>query len=76
MKIRMTQHLSGPTVTYATGDEYDLPQDEAVRLLSAGFAVPVAEPVVERAVATTKAVEKRGKRDGVVSSNGNDASDE
>jgi hypothetical protein len=37
-------------LTLKPGDECDLPQDEAVRLIARGDAVPVAEAAVERAV--------------------------
>jgi hypothetical protein len=48
--IRMTVDLSGPGVLLAPGDEREFPQDEAVRLIAAGFAVPVAASDVELAV--------------------------
>lgn len=51
MMIRMTTGLSGSMFTLAPGDERDFPQDEALRLIAAGFAVPVAEAPRERAVA-------------------------
>lgn len=50
MKIRMTMGLAGPHYALAPGDEHEFPQDEAVRLIEAGFAVPVAEVKMERAV--------------------------
>lgn len=50
MLVRMTAGLSGPEYTLGPGDKRDFPQAEAVRLIDAGFAVPVSEPVTERAV--------------------------
>lgn len=50
MLIRMLVGLSGPTMTLEPGDERDFPQAEAIRLVKAGYAVPVAEPEIERAV--------------------------
>lgn len=50
MKIKMLVGLSGPTITLSPGDEHDFPNDEAVRFIEAGFAVPVAEIQVEKAV--------------------------
>jgi hypothetical protein len=50
MLVRMVVGLSGPTMTLAPGAERDFPQDEAVRLIKAGYAVPVAEAQIERAV--------------------------
>lgn len=47
----MTVGLSGPTMTLNPGDERDFPQEEAVRLIAAGYAVPVVERQIERAVA-------------------------
>lgn len=52
--------LSGPTTNLAPGDEADFSQDEAVRFIDAGFAVPVAEQKTERAVKRAPAKEKRG----------------
>ena len=50
MKIRMTMGLAGPQYALAPGDEREFPRDEAVRLIEAGFAVPVAEVKMERVV--------------------------
>jgi hypothetical protein len=51
MLIRMTVGLCGPTMTLEPGDEREFPQDEAVRLIAAGFAVPVVTTAIEIAVA-------------------------
>lgn len=77
MEVRMTIGLSGPTYSVAAGDKRDFPESEAIRLIEAGYAVPVAEKKTERAVAPAPA-EKRGKRGkaNVVSDEGNDASNE
>ncbi|MEW9838225.1 hypothetical protein [Mesorhizobium marinum] len=61
MLVRLTTGLSGPEYSLSTGDEREFPQDEALRLIAAGYAVPVAEPKVEQAT-TPKAPERRGKR--------------
>ena len=50
MKIKMTMGLAGPDYALAPGDQREFPQDEAVRLIEAGFAVPVAEVKMELAV--------------------------
>ena len=42
--------LSGPTITLSPGDEHSFPDDEALRFIQAGFAVPVTEQKTERAV--------------------------
>jgi hypothetical protein len=59
MRVRMLVGLSGPTITLSTGHEWDFPDDEAARLIAAGYAVPVAEPKVERAVRPRAKVERR-----------------
>lgn len=59
MRVRMLVGLSGPAINLIPGDEADFPQAEALRFVDAGFAVPVAEPKVERAVKPTRKVEKR-----------------
>jgi hypothetical protein len=59
--VRMTTGLSGPHYSLGPGDEREFPQDEAIRLIDAGYAIPVAEDTTERAVAVP-AHERRGKR--------------
>ena len=48
--IKMLVGLSGPAITLSPGDEHEFPHDEATRLVAAGYAVPVAEVKIERAV--------------------------
>lgn len=57
MLIRMTVSLAGG-INLAPGDEHEFEQAEAVRLIEAGFAVPV-EPDIERAVPKRVKVERR-----------------
>jgi hypothetical protein len=64
MLVRMLVGLSGSAFSLGPGDECDFPQDEALRLISAGFATPVAEIKIERAV-QAPVFEKRGKRKAV-----------
>lgn len=73
MKIKMLVGLAGNEYSLAPGDERDFPQNEAIRLIDAGYAVPAAEERIERAVATP-VIEKRkkGKPD-VVSTEGDDS---
>jgi hypothetical protein len=59
--VRMLVGLSGPAFCLEPGDEYEFPQGEAVRLVSAGIAVPVSGEVIERAVAEP-APEKRTRK--------------
>ena len=50
MKIKMRTGLSGPAYTLNPGDEHDFPDDEAIRFINAGYAVPVATVPVETTV--------------------------
>jgi len=42
MLLKMTAGLSGPEFNLAPGDEYEFNDDEAARLIDAGFAERVA----------------------------------
>ncbi|MFC3326213.1 hypothetical protein [Mesorhizobium cantuariense] len=57
----MLVDLSGTAYSLGPGDERDFPQDEALRLIAAEFAIPVAEQKIERAIAVPIA-ERRGRR--------------
>ncbi|RWB65400.1 MAG: hypothetical protein EOQ49_32260 [Mesorhizobium sp.] len=61
MLVKMLVGLSGSAFSLGPGDEHDFPQDEALRLISAEYAVPVSETKIERAVALAPA-ERRGRR--------------
>lgn len=50
MKIKLTTCLSGVNGTWNAGDEYDCSEDEGRSLIDAGYAVPVAKEVREKAV--------------------------
>lgn len=41
--LELTVGLSGPTYTLGPGDKRDFPENEAGRLVAAGFAVPVED---------------------------------
>lgn len=60
MEIKMLIGLAGPEYALSPGDIREFPEAEAARLIQAGYATPVAEPKVERAVRPA-AVEKRAK---------------
>lgn len=61
MKIQMLASFAGTDFALNAGEETErFPAAEAVRLIEAGYAVPVAAPVIERAVKRTAAKEKRG----------------
>ena len=55
MKIKLLTGLSGPDCSYSPGDEAEFPNDEAKRLIEAGFAEPVREQKTERATAKVQA---------------------
>jgi hypothetical protein len=58
MKIKLLVSRAGADFVQNRGEEIEVEQAEAVRMVEAGQAVPVAAPKIERAVAT-KAKEKR-----------------
>jgi hypothetical protein len=61
MKIRMTVGMAGIDYSLSPGDETDqFGNDEAVRLIDAGYAVQVAEREVERSVNKRASKEDRG----------------
>jgi hypothetical protein len=49
MQVKMLVCLAGARIMLNPGDEAEFADDEAIRLIDAGFAVPVA-PKIERAV--------------------------
>jgi len=49
MEIRVLVGLSGNEYSLSPGDQRDFPEKEAIRLIEAGFAVPVSEKRVEHA---------------------------
>lgn len=57
MKIRMLTSMSGPTVQRNHGDEVEIPDGEAVRLIEAGFAAPVRSE--QRQTATQQAMTEK-----------------
>lgn len=62
MLIRMLVGLSGPTYTLGPGDEGEFPQDEALRLINAGYAIPVSEHEIETTdAASTQETRRRGR---------------
>lgn len=73
MKIQMLVGLAGNEYSLAPGDERDFPQAEAVRLIAAGFAKPVADGPVPQPVSAERRG-KKGKAD-VVSDEGDNGGD-
>lgn len=76
MLVKMLVGISGPLYTLDPGDEFHFPDDEATRLVEAGFAIAGA-PATETAAVNTSGIEmRRGrqrKQDNVVSANGDSA---
>ena len=56
----MITGYAGRDVTLSPGEDHDFEQGEAIRLISAGYAFPVSEEKIERAVSVPVA-EKRVK---------------
>jgi hypothetical protein len=62
MKIKMTASLVGPEYSLDAGETTDrFDSAEAIRFIEAGFAVPVAEEKIERAVAVLATEKRKGK---------------
>ena len=58
MKIKMRVHLAGEGFSASPGDEIERPDDEAIRLIGKGYAVPMATKTLEKAI-TPPVVETR-----------------
>lgn len=61
MLIELTVGLSGNEYSLGPGDRRDFPNDEAIRLMEAGYAIPVADEDIERAV-SVPFLERRKRR--------------
>jgi len=61
MIVELTVGLSGCEYSLGPGDRRDFPSDEAVRLIEAGYAIPVADKEIERAV-SVPVFERRARR--------------
>ena len=60
MLVKLLVGLAGSAYVLDPGDEFHFPDDEAVRLIEAGHAVPVEKVIIERAIADA-APERRGR---------------
>ena len=60
MRVKMLAHFAGPDVDWPVGSEQEFDQAQAIRLIEAGFAVPVATQEVE--TATAAPVREKRKR--------------
>lgn len=59
MLVKMLVGIAGPFYTLGPGDEFHFPDDEAARLISANFAIPVAIAPRETADVKMPAMERR-----------------
>lgn len=73
MKIKLLVSLSGAYESFNSGDERDWEDSDAIRLIEAGFAVPLAETKIERAIAMPAA--ERRKKDVASSSDDSGSAD-
>lgn len=59
MKVEITQCLSGPGVLHNVGDKVKFSDKEAIRLIEAGFAVPVNKKQKKERAIANRVTEKR-----------------
>jgi hypothetical protein len=61
VEVKLTVPMAGPAGSWGKGARYECANaDEAKRLIEAGYAVPVVEAKVERAIKQSAKKEKRG----------------
>lgn len=60
MRLKMLCSMVGPNTNLNRNDEEDFPDEEAKRLIEAGFAIPVAKKKTEKAI--SKKVAQRETR--------------
>ena len=48
MRVRMLTGMAGPSINYAPGQEVEMHNNEAMRLIAAGAAEPIHEPTTEK----------------------------
>lgn len=73
MRVEMTVSLAGPLFVLQPGDQHDFPQDEALRLIAKGYAVPATQELFETTTLqpSRERRDRRGKSKGhVVSTDG------
>lgn len=58
MQIRLLVSMAGPENSWSPGDVIDWPDEEAARLVEAGYAELVRTEAVETAIASDARVEK------------------
>lgn len=50
LRVKLTTSMANDKNAWSRGDEADLPQSEAIRLIDAGYAIPVDPTAKEKAV--------------------------
>lgn len=68
MLVKLLVGLAGSAYVLDPGDEFHFPDDEAVRLIEAGHAIPVSTEQIERAVASPALERRKGRGKHVVAS--------
>ena len=61
MRVKMMVGLAGSAISLKPGDEADFPNDEALRLIKSGAAVPVVRSDIETTLGAA-VPERRTKR--------------
>ena len=61
MKVVMLQSQYGPDVSRNTGDELEIPDAEAKRMIESGLAAPMRSAKVETATPSKRGIEKASK---------------
>lgn len=47
MRVRMLTGMAGPSINYAPGQEVEMHNNEAMRMIAAGAAEPIHKPTTE-----------------------------
>lgn len=61
MKIKMIVSMAGNGFSLSPGDEWEVPEQEAIGLINAGFAIPLASTEIETTT-LDPSTEKRVRR--------------
>ena len=48
MRVRMLTGMAGPSINYVAGQEVEIHNNEAMRLIAAGAAEPIHKPTTEK----------------------------
>jgi hypothetical protein len=64
MRVKLTTSLANPDEARHAGEEHEYEQAEAIRLIEAGFAVPVAAKAAEKATKSQAPEQRANKSEG------------